>query len=56
MLLSGERICPQYPDFLVLGSEMLDGAGDGVRATGFFGNDWSLESGELVIRNTGDQP
>ena len=38
-----------YPDFLVLGSEMLSGAGDGVRATGYFGNDWTIESGELII-------
>lgn len=45
-----------YPDFLVLGSEMLEGSGDGVRATGFFGNDWSLESGELVIQEASEQP
>ena len=38
-----------YPDFTVLGAEMLRGEGDGVRATGFFGNDWSIGEGELVI-------
>ena len=45
-----------YPDFLVLGSEMLEGSADGVRATGFFGNDWSLDSGEIVIQEVSEQP
>ena len=38
-----------YPDLTVLGVEMLRGEGDGVRAAGFFGNDWSIRGGELVI-------
>ncbi len=38
-----------YPDLTVLGAEMLRGDGDGVRAAGFFGNDWSIREGELVI-------
>ena len=45
-----------YPDFIVLGSEMLEGSGDGVRATGFFGNDWTLESGELVLQGEAGRP
>ena len=45
-----------YPDFLVLGSEMLSGEVDGVRATGYFGNDWTIESGELIIPDEGEDP
>jgi pimeloyl-ACP methyl ester carboxylesterase len=37
-----------YPDCLVLGPETLASGGDGVRAAGFFGNDWAVASGEWV--------
>lgn len=35
-----------YPDFIVIGPEMLREGVKGVRAAGFFGNDWSVESGD----------
>ncbi len=38
------------PDFCVLGVEMLLNGATGVRAAGFFGNDWSAERGEFVWR------
>ena len=38
-----------YPDFLVFSSEMLRSGMDGVKATGFFGNDWSLERREFCV-------
>jgi hypothetical protein len=37
-----------YPDCIVLGPETLAGGSEGVRATGFFGNDWGVPSGEWV--------
>jgi pimeloyl-ACP methyl ester carboxylesterase len=39
-----------YPDCLVLGAESLSKGGEGVRAAGFFGNDWGVASGEFVWR------
>ena len=39
-----------FPDLLLVSSEMLRSGSDGVRGAGFFGNDWSLESGEFCIR------
>lgn len=36
-----------YPDLIVFGSEMLDGDPTGIRAAGFFGNDWTIENGEI---------
>jgi pimeloyl-ACP methyl ester carboxylesterase len=38
------------PDLLVLDSSMLTNGSDGIRVTGFFGNDWSVEKGELAWR------
>jgi pimeloyl-ACP methyl ester carboxylesterase len=38
----------EYPDCLVLGPESLSKGSDGVRAAGFFGNDWGIASGEFV--------
>jgi hypothetical protein len=35
-----------YPDCVVLGTEVLTRGSEGVRAAGFFGNDWAVESGE----------
>jgi dienelactone hydrolase len=37
-----------FPDCLVIGPEMLTKGAEGVRAAGFFGNDWGVESGEFV--------
>jgi hypothetical protein len=37
-----------YPDCLVLGAEVLTNGSDGVRAAGFFGDDWSVRSGDWV--------
>ena len=39
-----------YPDLLVLSSEMLRSGTKGVRAAGFFGNDWSVENGEFSFQ------
>lgn len=36
-----------YPDLIVFGADMLDGNPHGVRAAGFFGNDWTIENGEI---------
>jgi hypothetical protein len=40
-----------YPDCLVVGAETLTKGYDGVRAAGFFGNDWGVKSGEFVWRD-----
>ena len=39
-----------YPDFIVIGPEMLETGSGGVRAAGFFGPDWSVENGEFAWR------
>ena len=44
-----------YPDLIVFGADMLDGNPQGVRAAGFFGNDWSVENGEIEFPE-GNQP
>lgn len=38
-----------YPDCVVIASDMLDGNPNSVRAAGFFGNDWTVESGEFAF-------
>jgi predicted esterase len=38
----------EYPDLLVLGPETLAQGSKGVRAAGFFGADWSVDTGEFV--------
>jgi hypothetical protein len=38
-----------YPDVLVINAAALQNASDGVRATGFFGSDWSVETGEFAF-------
>jgi pimeloyl-ACP methyl ester carboxylesterase len=38
----------EYPDCVVLGPESLSKGSEGVRAAGFFGNDWGIASGEFV--------
>jgi poly(3-hydroxybutyrate) depolymerase len=40
-----------YPDWIVFGTEVLTKASDGVRGTGFFGNDWSVEKGDFAWRD-----
>ncbi len=37
-----------YPDCTVLGADMLTRGGAGVRAAGFFGHDWRIESGDFA--------
>ena len=46
-----------YPDYIVIGPEMLTKGADGVLAAGYFGNDWAVESGDFVLTNpkTGEQ-
>ncbi len=39
-----------YPDCIVIGAEMLARGTAGVRAAGFFGNDWSVETGDFAWR------
>ena len=39
-----------YPDLTVISSAMLEEGVSGVRAAGFFGNDWSVEKGDIVFR------
>lgn len=41
-----------FPDCLVIGPEMLTQGAEGVRAAGFFGNDWGVESGEFVWQSS----
>lgn len=38
-----------YPDVFVVGSDMLERGVEGVRAVGFFGNDWSIERGAFAF-------
>jgi dienelactone hydrolase len=40
----------EYPDCTVIGSEMLELGAPGIRAAGFFGNDWSVQNGEFAWR------
>ncbi len=37
-----------FPDCIVMSSQMLTDGAKGVKAAGFFGNDWSTEKGEFV--------
>ena len=37
-----------FPDLLFFSAEALRSGTDGVRAVGWFGNDWSLERGDIV--------
>ncbi len=39
-----------YPDYILLGPEVLVQGVPGIRAAGFFGIDWSVESGEAAWR------
>jgi hypothetical protein len=40
-----------YPDCLVLSPETLETGTAGIQAAGFFGNDWSVESGDFAFRD-----
>jgi hypothetical protein len=40
-----------YPDLIVIGPEMLAAGSAGVRVAGFFGQDWSVEEGDLAWRD-----
>jgi poly(3-hydroxybutyrate) depolymerase len=53
--MAGSRLCDRvpiftsgaaFPDLLVLGPDSLSVGSKGIRLTGFFGNDWRVESGE----------
>ena len=37
-----------YPDLLLFSAETLRSGTDGIRAVGWFGNDWSVERGDIV--------
>jgi hypothetical protein len=37
-----------YPDLLIVSPAMFDRGLAGVKAAGFFGNDWSVENGSIV--------
>ena len=40
-----------YPDLLIFGPKVLTSGNSDVRATGYFGLDWKVESGEIVWRD-----
>jgi hypothetical protein len=42
-----------YPDCTVLGEEVLLEGMAGVRAAGYFGDDWSVETGDFAFRPSG---
>jgi poly(3-hydroxybutyrate) depolymerase len=53
----GNRLCDRipvftsgsaFPDVLVLGSDSLVSGTKGIRLTGFFGNDWSVDEGDFA--------
>jgi len=37
-----------FPDMILFSADMLRTGTDGVRAIGWFGNDWSLERGDIA--------
>jgi pimeloyl-ACP methyl ester carboxylesterase len=39
-----------YPDWIVLGPDVPTDGARGIRAAGFFGNDWSVKSGDFAWR------
>ena len=42
-----------YPDLIIFTPELLTNQEKGVKVAGFFGLDWSLESGEIVWNSEG---
>jgi len=45
-----------FPDVLVLGSDSLVSGSKGIRLAGFFGNDWSVESGDFAPAQSNSDP
>ena len=39
-----------FPDYLILSSDWLEKGVEGIRAAGFFGNDWQIDSGDFVFQ------
>jgi len=39
-----------FPDIVIYNSDILHSDERGVKFTGYFGNDWSIEKGEFIIR------
>ena len=37
-----------FPDLLIFSAEMYNTGAEGIQATGFFGNDWSVEKGDFA--------
>lgn len=40
----------QFPDFMIFNLDILIKGSGGVKMAGFFGNDWSLEKGEVITQ------
>ena len=40
-----------YPDFTILGPDVLTSGTEGVRAAGYFGIDWGVKTGEFAWRD-----
>jgi hypothetical protein len=38
------------PDIVIYNSDILLSDNDGIRFIGFFGNDWSIQTGEFIQR------
>ncbi len=39
-----------FPDVVIYNSDILKSEESGIKCTGYFGNDWSFEKGEFIIR------
>ena len=39
-----------FPDYMIFSSDMLKEGVKGIKATGFFGNNWTLENGDKQIQ------
>ncbi len=39
-----------FPDLMIFSADMLETGFKNVKMTGFFGNDWSIENGEFVVK------
>lgn len=40
-----------YPDFMLFGPDVLTDGPEDIRAIGYFGNDWKVDTGEIVWRD-----
>jgi len=45
-----------YPDFMIWSADALQSGMEGIRCAGFFGNDWSIEQGEVAWREVASEP